>query len=288
VTEFEILPSVDWLELDEHGVWAKTEPAQVYLIDPDTNEVSQRIPVGGAPCQGLGVGDGSVWACAGPDIVRIDPTTNEVVATFPVGKIYSQGQLPVSGGKVWVLTGDGSSLLAIDTATNTSGTPITLPARGTDLGAGRSGLWVVSAVDNVVMHVDPATGAVLSTTEATGPLDVDVEDDEVWVVASAETLRIDPSTGAIDLTVAVGGGTTGVIALTDDTAWVRNTETFVTRIDRATGEVIEDENTAVYAEIAGRLTSSGDMVVGFGSIWTSAYDDAKMFRISTGEPDAAS
>ena len=50
--------------------------------------------------------------------------------------------------------------------------------------------------------------------------------------------------------------------------------------------MIADENTAEYAEIARRLTSGGDIVAGFGSIWTSAYDDRKLFRISTGEPSA--
>lgn len=281
--EIDILPSVDWLEVDEHGVWTKLEPALVYLIDPDTNEVSSEVKVGGAQCQGLGVGDGSVWACAGLDVVRIDADTNEVVASFPVGKTFSQGELAVSAGRVWVLTGDGSSLVPIDTTTNALGTPITLPARGTDLGAGPSGVWIVSSVDNVVMHVDTATGTVLSTTETARPVDVAVDDEQVWVVGSAETVMIDPSTGAIDLRVPVGGGSEGGIALTDDTVWVRSTKSFLTRIDRASGAVIDDENTAVYAEIAGRLTSSGDIVAGFGSIWTSAYNDRKLFRISSGD-----
>jgi hypothetical protein len=226
-----------------------------------------------------------VWACAGTDVVRIDPTTSKVVATFAVNKTYSEGELAVSSGKAWVLTGGGTSLLPIDTATNTPGTPITLPARGTDLGAGPSGIWVVSYLDHVVIHLDPATGTILSTTEVVRATDIAVADDEVWVVAPAETVRIDPATGAIDLTVPAGGGQYGGIALTDDTVWLRTTDTFVTRIGRATGEVIDDENTAVYAEIASRLTSGGDIVTGFGSIWTSAYDDAKLFRISTGEPE---
>ena len=76
-----------------------------------------------------------------------------------------------------------------------------------------------TTIDDAVMHVDPATGAVLSTTEVSGPIDVAVEDDAMWVVASADTVRLDPSTGAIDLTVPVGGGTTGAVALTDDTVW---------------------------------------------------------------------
>jgi DNA-binding beta-propeller fold protein YncE len=232
------------------------------------------------------VGDGSVWACAEQGVVRIDPNTKEILATFPVGKTYGQGELAVSSGKVWVLTGDGSSLVPIDTATNTVGTPITLPARGTDLGAGPSGLWIVSSIDNVVMHLDPAAGTVLSTTETPKPMNVAVDDDQVWVGGVVQTVMIDPSTGAIGLTVPVGSGADGGIALTDDTVWLRNTETFVTRIDRATGDVIEDEHTAVYAEIAGRLTSGGDIVAGFGSIWASAYDDAKLFRISIGEPNA--
>jgi streptogramin lyase len=286
--EMEILPSVDWLAVDERGVWAKLEPGLVYLIDPDTNKVSAQVEVGGEQCQGLGVGDGSVWACVGRNVVRIDPDTEEVLATVPVGKAYSQGELPVSSGKTWVLIGDGSSLLPIDTATNVPGTPIALPARGTDLGAGPSGVWIVSSLDNAVIHVDPSTGTVLGSTDAARPMAVAVDDDQVWVAGVSETVRIDPSTGAIDLTVPFGSGADGGIALTDDTVWLRNTNTFLTRLDRSTGTLIDDENTTVYAEIAGRLTSGGDIVVGFGSIWTSAYDDRKLFRISTGRRSTAS
>ena len=286
--EIDIVPSPDWLEVDERGVWAKLDEGSVYLVDPGTNEVSAEIETGGDLCQGLGVGDGSVWSCAGPDVVRIDPATNKVVATISLGKTYTQGELAVSEGKVWVLTGDGSSLVPIDAATDTPGTPIMLPSRGTDLGAGPSGIWVVSSLDNVVMHVDPSTGAVLSTTDVSAPADVAVDGDEVWVVGSAETVRIDASSGAVTLTVPVGGGKEGGIALTESTVWLRSVKTFVTRIDRAAGEVIDDDKTAVYADIAARLTSGGDIVAGFGSIWTSAYDDGKLFRISAGEADASS
>ena len=34
------------------------------------------------------------------------------------------------------------------------------------------------------------------------------------------------------------------------------------------------------AEIATRLTSGGDIAVGFGSVWTSAYDDGVLFRLA--------
>lgn len=282
--EIEILPSVDYLDIDEHGVWAKLEPALVYLIDPTTNEITEKIRVEQDRCDGIGVGDGSVWTCSGRDVVRIDPTTGEVVATFPVDKTHTQGELPVAAGKVWILTGDGSSVVPIDTATNTIDTPIPLPARGTDLGAGPSGIWVVSSIDHVVMHIDAETRAVLSSTEVARATDVAVEDDQVWVVAVAETVMIDPVSGAIGRTVPVGGGIWGSVALTKNTVWVRGTTTFVTRIDRATGELVDDENSVVYDEIASRLTSGGDIAVGFGSVWTSAFDDGKLFRISTGEP----
>jgi hypothetical protein len=283
--EITVVPSVDWLEVDDHGVWAKVEPGTViYRIDPRTNEVADEITVGDEQCQGLGVGDGSIWSCSGPDVARVDPSTNEVVARFAVGKAYSQGELAVAAGKAWLLQGDGSSIVPVDTATDMAEAPIALPWRGTDVGSGPSGVWVVSAIDDVVMHLDPQTQTIASTVELIAPTAVAVDEQDVWVVAAQETVRIDPATGEITLTVPVGGGSTGDIALTADTVWLRDTARFITRIDRDSGEVIEDANSAVYAEIAARLTSSGDIVAGFGSIWTSAYDDTRLFRISTGEP----
>jgi len=280
IIEIELLGSPDWLVADDHGVWVRGEPGLVTLIDPATNTEVGQVSVGGEPCQGLGAGAGSIFTCAGGDIVRIDPQSMTVVATYPVGKAYSQGELAVSGNTLWVLLGDGSQLLPIDTDTDTPATPIALPVRGTDLAVGDTGLWVASAVDDTVLHLDPTTGALLHTVGVpNSPFSLAIETD-VWAMAAKETVRIDPATGVVDLIVPVGGGDDGSVALSPGVVWVHDDEALFTKIDRSTATLLVDsELEAAGAEIAARMTSAGDSVYAFGSIWATAHDDARLFRV---------
>ncbi len=268
IAAIEVLGGPDWLAVDEHGVWAKLDNGSVVLISPATNAITATVDVGGELCQGLGAGDGSIWACSGSDVAHLDAGHPELLSLMPVGKTYSQGELGVADGQVWVLTGDGSSLLGYLTDTHDLWSRFDLPVRGTDLGVGDAGLWVVSKVDGAVVHVDLSSGRTLDTIELTGPLDVAVDRD-VWVGAASETVRIGAS-GAIDLRIPVGTGGLGSIALTPNEVWIRGTDPVLTRADRATG--------AILAQYPLGVTSAGDTVYGFGSVWTSASDDATVLR----------
>ena len=93
----------------------------------------------------------------------------------------------------------------------------------------------------------------------------------VWIGANQETVRIDTETDAVDLSVPVGTGSTGGIALAPREAWVRNADDTLTRIDRETGEIVE-QYTSVLA--------GGDVVYAFESVWTSAFDDSTVFRFA--------
>lgn len=268
IAEIEVLGGPDWLEADEHGVWAKLDNGSVVLIDPATNSIADTVDVGGDLCQGLGAGDGSIWACKDADVAHIDAGHPEVLSVIPVGKTYQEGELGVAEGQLWVLTGDGSTLLGYLTDTQDVWSRFNVPIRGTDLGVGPAGLWVVSSVDGAVVHLDLDSGRVLDTVAVTGPIDVAVGD-EVWVGAASETVRIDDS-GAIDLRVPAGTGSVGSIVLTPSEVWIRNTDPLLTRVDRATGEIL--------GTYTSDFTSGGDSVYAFGSVWTSASDDATILR----------
>ena len=81
----------------------------VARIDPRTNRVVARIPVGARP-YGLAAGGGSVWVSNSGEgtVSRIDPRTNRVVKTFdagtePNGLLHAYGALWVGdygGGKL--------------------------------------------------------------------------------------------------------------------------------------------------------------------------------------------
>jgi hypothetical protein len=273
IAEIEVLGGPDWLAVDEHGVWAKDDNGSVVLIDPATNAIVDTVDVdvGGELCQGLGAGDGSIWACSGPDVARVDASHPEVLSVIPVGKTYTQGNLGVAEGQVWMLIGDGSTLHGYLTDTQDLWSRFALPVRGTDLAVGEAGLWVISTVDDAAIHVDMDTGRVLDRIDVQAPVDI-VVDSGVWIGTQTESARVDVASGTIDLRVPVGTGDDGSITTTPGEVWIQGIEPLMTRIDRVTGAVI-DTYTA-------EVTNGGDSVYAFGSIWVSAYDDAKIFRFA--------
>src|SRR5262245_55880673 len=95
IAAIEVLGSPDWLATDEHGLWVKLDNSSVVLIDPATNQIVDTVDLAGDLCQGLGAGDGSIWACSDTDVARIDATYHDVLAVIPAGKAASQGELAV-------------------------------------------------------------------------------------------------------------------------------------------------------------------------------------------------
>ncbi len=118
------------------------------MLDPETAAVVSSLGVDGPPCQGLGVAAGGVWTCSRIEsnaVQRIDPGSGDVEATVPVNKAYEQGHLSTGFGRVWVLLGDGSSVLGIDLDSDEPGEPIALPVAGVDVAISSDRVWVVSA-----------------------------------------------------------------------------------------------------------------------------------------------
>jgi sugar lactone lactonase YvrE len=264
----------DWLAVAEDGVWVKRDDSTLDRLAPDTGRSALSVELGGGLCQGVGAGLGAVWACRDTDVVRVDPASGEVTAVFPLNKAASQGHLVTVAGRLWVLTGDGSTLLGVDPASGAVVCTIALGARGTDLGAGPAGLWVASQPDGQVLRVDPDAGTV--AVRATGldrPLAVAVTD-QVWAGGSDTTVRLDPTTGAVQVTAAIGIGLDGGIAASAGAVFLRNGERFLVRLDASTG--------APVSGVSADVGSAGDVVVAFGSVWTTASDDAALFRLPAG------
>jgi hypothetical protein len=270
----EILGGPDWLAADDLGVWVKLDSGAVALVDPVTHAVVDTVEPdpGGALCQGLGAGAGSIWSCVSSGVARIDPATRGGISIIASNKTATQGELPIADQQLWVLIGDGTILEGIRTSEQAVWSRFSLPVRGTDIDAGAAGLWVVSSVDDAVLQIDMNTGKVLTRVSVQAPVDVAV-DSEVWVGAAAETVRIDPATATIDRSVAAGTGADGAIALTPGEVWIRNVDPFLTRADRATGAIVQQ-----YANAD--VTGAGDILYAFGSIWTTASEVATLFRFA--------
>lgn len=270
-----IVGGPDWLAADTTAIYVKRESGGVDQVDPHTGDVVATVDVGGRLCEGIGAGFDSVWACRGTDVIRIDFDTEEITATIPVGKAFEQGTLPAAHDRVWVLVGDGSSLVGIDPAFDQPSPPVELGLRGTDVFADDQGLWVVSRVDDGVVRIDPATGSQLWRTDVPGAIAVASNGDgDVWVGGHSQTVRLDGSTGAIEDTVDLGPTVYGALAMDGNDLWVRSPEGFLQRVDTTTGEVVE----TVDAE----ATSGGDLIVAFDALWATAIDDAALFRVQLG------
>ncbi len=267
----------DWLVADEHGLWVFRQSGELTLVDPTTNEVAGTVSVGDTSlCSGIGASFGSVWTCKEGDVLRVDPDAMEVTNRFRVRKQTAQGHLVGGFGHVWVLTGDGSTLVGIDPETNKPAVEYPLPARGADVASSEDALWLPCRIDDRVLKLDPATGEVLLDLDVANPVTVATGDGEVWVGTATDTQRLDPETGEV-LTVAdAPAEPEGSLALDGSSVWVRNAEDFLIQVDRATGERLGQIT-------ADDLTSSGDMLVLDGDLWVSAYDDQFVFRI---DPDA--
>lgn len=267
------MPSPSWLAADDQAVYIRRDDGVVSRVDPATNEVTDLAQIPGDLCQGIGVGFGAVWTCAGSDVVAIDLDSGDVGDPIAVGKAAVQGHLGVGHGRVWVLVGDGSSLVGIDPATGAMDAPVELGVRGTDVGLDGDDVWVVSAVDDAVVRVDPVAGEVEQTVGGLGGASaVAFTDGTAWIAGSSGIFPIDTSSGEVDAVVGGGAGPDGAIAARDESVWVRRADAFLREIDAASGEAV--------TEVVADVTSGGDVIVAFDSVWATAYDDGVAYRLA--------
>jgi hypothetical protein len=265
------VPSPDWLAADDSFVYVKLDRGAVVRLDPANGDQLAEIELNHDLCQGIGAGFGSVWACSGTGVARIDPTTDTVTATIAVNKTFTQGHLATGFDAVWVLIDDGSQLVAIDPASNEYSTPIDLGARGTDVAVGTDHVWIVSTVDDAVMRVDPTSMTVEGTITVTDPGSV-VVSDGVWVGTASGILRFDEESLTVLQEIAdVPAGPESALATRGADLFVRDRDPFLVHVDTADGAVVQ--------RVTEDVRSSGDMLVAFDAIWTTAYDDAALFRI---------
>jgi streptogramin lyase len=272
------LPSPDWLAADEDHVYVRRDTGHVEVLDPLTGVSTASLDVefdfSGHFCAGIGAGPSGVWSCKSTDVVRVDPNSGEVGAPLGLSKSAEQGHLVNAFEHVWVLIGDGSTLVAVDPGAGTVTDEIELDARCLDVAVDVSSLWVSCALADVVLRIDPAAGAITDRIEIAEPRGVAFSTGAVWLGGVSATVRLDAETLEMVATIDGGVGRVGAIAADDDGVWVRRGGSPLRRIDPATNEVTDELDLGV--------DSGGDVLVAHGAVWTTAYDDAALFRIDLG------
>lgn len=201
---------------------ASGEAGAVLRVDPETNRVVDRIPVG-SPTS-VAFGHGSVWVTSAGrgTLSRVDPRTGEVAAEIEVGRGAVDVAVDEGSGAVWVAAGvyvprdnsGGSSregseynkLSRVDAATNRVVAEIPIAAREPEGGAqgvavGEGAVWA-QGVRGRLFKVDPATNEVV----AEGNLgdyssDLAVYGGAVWATAQVSVgtrlFRVDPRTAQV-------------------------------------------------------------------------------------------
>jgi len=268
-------------------IWVKTDSGHVVQIDPVTNSVVGDIKVDTTTnwhdyCQGLGTDGENVWACSTRgdenfktiDVVRIDPGTQSVVATVEVDKIFDQYNMPFLSNRIWVLTGDYSKLVGIDTTTNEPSPAIDLGIRCFQVAAMSNSLLVTCKQDNLILRVDPESMQVTErVTINPSPWNIRASENGVWVGVGNAVLRLDSgSLNPIATFTSLPGDKD--LFVTKEAVWVRLDDGFLYRIDPVSNQIAEQFVSDQ------RFYNMGGFLVTPDSVWTSAGDDDLVLRIS--------
>jgi YVTN family beta-propeller protein len=168
----------------ERSVWA-TSGTRIVQVNPETNDVTRRIPLGSVLA--LTVGEGAVWVTTISErMLRLEPTTGVVTARISVPAEVSDAV--AGGGKLWTIVAVGrGEVWRFDPD---SGTPSGTSHPGdspSDLWLTPTALWVANGGDGTVARIDPASGQVREVVRVgQQPTAVAAGDGFVWVAVQPQ------------------------------------------------------------------------------------------------------
>lgn len=272
----EATSSVDWMVLVEGRAWVAGMGDGVGVLDA-SGTLQQSVAVGGW-CESMDVGFGAVWSasCAPAGIIRIDVETMAVDrAPFDVAITDSEASVGAGEGAVW-LVGGGSSelLLEIDPTTLEIRHRYPIPAGAAGVRAGLGGVWVTRPGANELLHVDPLSGDIVATIAVgLGPRFLAVGEGSVWVMNQLDgsVSRVDPRTDMVTATIDTGPQIHG-----GDIA-VGGGSVWV----RGGPELLAriDPAANLVTELYGPHPGSGSVAADDDAVWVTAHDVATIWRL---------
>jgi streptogramin lyase len=267
-------PSV--VRADAAGVWVQRD-REVVRVDPRSNRVVARLPMG-PPGSDLGaVGDGSLWLTqvAQGTVTRMDPATGRTVATIRVpGAEATQGiDVAAGAGVVWVAydlgTLGGTILARIDPATDTVAATVKLADSEVALAVSDRAVLVLTrgvTTSGLAYQIDAATSRVVARIQACrGGNAAAYGAGAFWIACDeGQLLRVDPVAHRLAATVALGGAadSAGRVATEESAVWVTNLGDTLFRADPQTNTIVG--SLPVTGARAANIT---DLAVGSGAVW---------------------
>ncbi|MEO5939808.1 MAG: hypothetical protein ABIZ72_02710 [Candidatus Limnocylindrales bacterium] len=153
----------------------------------------------------------------GGSVERLDPATNKVTVRIPVGPIGPSGPnwLTRGFGSIWVGVPNSSFVARISESRNTVEAKIEVPAPASPCGGmatTTTSVWITSCDgSNFVAQIDPVTNTVVGTIDLGGRgYGLAIVADRPWTSPNGgQIVRLDPTAHAVDRVVAPGAGFTG-------------------------------------------------------------------------------
>ena len=272
----------DWVEIDGSSIWISNSALNsLQRIDATTNKIIAEIKVNG-PCAALTTGFGAVWvaSCKDKAVLRISQADNRIEATIPMSLADDEGSIVAGEGAVWVLSDIKGKLSRIDPASNTIVALIVVKPYSFAAMTGYGSVWVTNTGPlngkeiGSVQRIDPRTNAVIITIPVgKQPRFLAVGEGGVWVFNQGDgsMSRIDPASNRVVATIDCQvPGTGGDIAAGEGYVWVRAKKRLLLVIDPASNKVIKN---------FGPPSGSGAVRAGGGSVWVTAHDVNKIWRL---------
>ncbi len=159
----------------------------VVPVDAASRRVGGPIAVDAGP-EFVAAGGGAVWVsnAIGRSLSRVPAGLTG--ADPPIGLDFTPGALAldVETDALWIVDGDGDSVVRFNIRTRQEEVRIAVGARPVAIAVGAGAIWVANAGSGTVSRIDPATNTVVATITIGGALqDVAVFGTTVWVAVAA-------------------------------------------------------------------------------------------------------
>ncbi len=238
-----------WLGIGYGSVWlTKSKSQAVYRIDPSTNKVIARIPVGPDAELGVTAAAGSIWI---PDVKehsvsQIDPKRNAVVRKIPLDLSEdAEGSIAVTDDSIWFVSNrggtDAGTLVRVALETGRMTAEIKIPMRSHAVLAAFGAIWVTSSGSGLVVRVDPDTNKVVARIPVHAkPRFMVGGFGSLWALSQSDgsLARIDPRTNKVVATLALKvPGPGGDLAIDETRVWVSAEGTPISLVDPTTNAV---------------------------------------------------